>query len=276
MVRLRKPLSLAPALAVGLAACIGLSGCLSGGGGRSAYPYDRDYRNHPLVGPSAGVAGAGAGPGGFANIGYATWRDDEPEYRLYPGDVVDVSVLSAPELNRTVTVQPDGRITLPLIAPVMAADRSAPQLEVVLSQAYAAQLVRPDISLSIRQTTPLKVFVGGMVDKPGVYDMPGDIDALQAVIMAGGFKQGAKADQVVILRRGPDGGAMLRTADLRGGDAGHGRVKFVADPVPLRRFDVIYVPRTGLSELGSFVSQVRDALPVQFSYVINGQLVSTR
>ena len=65
---------------------------------------------------------------------------------------------------------------------------------------------------------------------------------------------------------------MVRTADLRGG----GRGRFAVDSVPLRRFDVVFVPRTGLSELGSFVGQVRDALPFQFSYVINGQYVSTR
>ena len=49
------------------------------------------------------------------------------------------------------------------------------------------------------------MFVGGEVSKPGIYDMPGDINALQAVIMAGGFKPIAKRSQVVIIRRGPDG-----------------------------------------------------------------------
>ena len=57
----------------------------------------------------------------FSNIPYASWTNDEPQYRLYPGDEVDVVVPSAPELNKTVTVQPDGRVTLPLIAPQMAA-----------------------------------------------------------------------------------------------------------------------------------------------------------
>src|SRR6201999_3797273 len=106
------------------------------------------------------------------DIGYATWQNDEPEYRLYPGDTLDVSVLSAPELNRSVTVQPDGRITLPLIPAVMVADRSTLQAEQAVSGAYAAQLVRPDISISVKQAVPLRVFVGGEVEKPGVYDMP--------------------------------------------------------------------------------------------------------
>jgi polysaccharide export outer membrane protein len=124
---------------------------------------------------------------GFPDIGYASWRDDEPAYRLYPGDVLDVAAPSAPELNRTVTVQPDGRISLPLIRPVMAADRSVPQLEAELTQAYTSQLVRPQIDVDVKTATPLRVFVGGEVGKPGIYDMPGDITAVQAVIMAGGF-----------------------------------------------------------------------------------------
>src|ERR1019366_3978989 len=107
----------------------------------------------------------------FSNIGYATWTNAEPPYRLYPGDEVDLAVASAPELNKTLTVR----------------------------------------------AAPLKVFVGGEVDKPGVYDMPGDINALQAVIMAGSFKTSARRSQVVIIRRGPDGRAMLRTVDLRAG-----------------------------------------------------------
>jgi len=51
----------------------------------------------------------------FADIPYASWTDDEPDYRFFPGDELEVSVPSAPELSKSVTVQPDGRIALPLI-----------------------------------------------------------------------------------------------------------------------------------------------------------------
>jgi protein involved in polysaccharide export with SLBB domain len=205
----------------------------------------------------------------FPDIGYATWDDKEPAYRLYPGDVLAIEAPSAPELNRTVTVQADGRISLPLIAPQMVADRSIVDAEAILSAAYAGQLLRPQIFIDVKTPTPLKVFVGGEVDKPGVYDMPGDINALQAIIMAGGFKSSGKRSEVVIIRRGADGRAMLRTVNL---------VTGLTDPsqttlVPLRRFDVVYVPRTGISEVGVFVQQyLRDTLPVQlgFSYAING------
>jgi protein involved in polysaccharide export with SLBB domain len=230
-----RPFRLATAL--GLAVAATLSGCADSGAPRAT----------PT--PS------------FANIPYANWTNDEPEYRLYPGDELDVAVPSAPELNKTVTVQPDGRVTLPLIAPQMAADRTAPQLEAELSSAYASQLLRPQVAVTVR-AQPLKVFVGGDVAKPGVYDMPGDIDALRAIIEAGGFNDTAKRTQVVIIRRGPHGVAMMRTVDLNQPfkDAAS------ADFVPLRRFDIIFVPRTGLGELGSYMAQIRNALPVTFTY----------
>ena len=207
----------------------------------------------------------------FPDIRYANWTDTEPPYRLYPGDEVDLTVPAAPELNKTLTVQPDGRLYLTLAGSVMVADRTVSQAEAMITRAYASQLIRPDVSLSIKAQT-LKVFVGGEVSKPGIYDMPGDINALQAVILAGGFTPLAKRGQVVIIRRGPEGAAMLRTVNLRRG---------VGDPttdlVPLRRFDVVYVPRTTIAEAGLFVQQYfKDVSPVQlgFQYTHGAAFVS--
>ena len=204
----------------------------------------------------------------FANIPYATWTDEEPPYRLYPGDEIDVQVPSAPELNKTVTVQPDGRVSLPLIEPALVADRSVADAEMVLSQAYSSQLLRPQVQINVR-AAPLKVFVGGEVDKPGVYDMPGDINALQAIVMAGGFRPAAKMSEVVIIRRGPGGRPMMRTANLVRGVSNPGQT----DLVPLRRFDIVYVPKTRAAEVDQFVEQyIRDALPIDasFNYAAGG------
>lgn len=216
------------------------------------------------AGPLAAAPDAARAAQPFANIPYASWRDDDPSYRLYPGDELDVVVPSAPELNKTVTVQPDGRIMVPLLEPQMAAGKSAGELEQSLSAAYSSQLLRPGVEVVVK-AQPLKVFVGGEVGKPGVYDMPGDIDALRAIVQAGGFVSGAKRSQVVIIRRGHDGRPMMRTVDFDHPDRGH-----TTDFVPLRRFDVVFVPRTGLAEVGDFMTQVRNALPVQFSYATSG------
>jgi polysaccharide export outer membrane protein len=199
---------------------------------------------------------------GFVDIPFATWRDDEPAYRFYPGDQIDVATPTAPELNRSVTVGPDGRISMPLIGPVMAADRTAGQLEAELSHAFAGQLVRPIVEVSLKQAGPQRVLVGGEVGTPGWVEMNGDLDALRAAIAAGGIKPSAKLTEVVIIRRGADGRPMRRVVDLSRAlhDPAH------ADLVPLRRYDIVYVPRSSMAEAGVFMGQVRDLIPFGFSY----------
>lgn len=205
--------------------------------------------------------------GNFSNIPYASWEDEEPSYRFYPGDELEVSVPSAPELSKTLIVQPDGRIVPPLIPPVMAADRTLNEVEDALSQGYASQLLRPEVFVTPK-AAPLKVFVGGEVGNPGVFDMVGDSDSLRAVIQAGGFKTTADRSKVVVLRRGAGGQTMMRTVNLRAGLKETG-----VDLVPLRRFDIVYVPMSGVASAGLAVQQYfRDISPIQvgFNYAIGG------
>ena len=262
MSRFRRPAILLLPLA--LAACA-----------ESATPYPRAGGGYGrLAAPSASQGYPAPGAGGFADIPYATWRDEEPGYRLYPGDQVDIATPSAPELNRSVTVGLDGRIQLPLVGSFMAADRSTVALEQVLTAAYASQLIDPRVEVSVKQAQPLRVFVGGEVTKPGVYDMPGDIDALQASVMAGGFTTGADTHKVVVIRRGVGGRPMVRVVDL-GSAVKHAPQ---ADAVPLRRFDVIFVPRSGIANAGLWVQQyIKDLVPVQFGYSLSpNAFVTTR
>ena len=217
----------------------------------------------------AGCASGQAGPppnrvqtSGFPDIAFADWTDAEPEYLLYPGDEIEVATPTATELTRTVKVGPDGRVALPLIGQAMAADRTLAELEYDLSTAYASQLVRPVVEVTLKTAGPVKVWVAGEVRTPGVYDMNGDIDAYQAIVQAGYFLPGAKPQQVALIRRGPGGIRMMRVVDLR---PRRGEV------VALRRGDILFVPRSTLGELANFFTQVRAALPIGFNYSINGQ-----
>lgn len=222
-----------------------------------------------LFGPVAGCASGPSRPrvervqrAGFNDIAFADWTDAEPEYLLYPGDEIEVATPTAPELTRTLRVGPDGRVALPLIGQAMAADRTLSELEYALSEAYAAELVRPVVEVTLKTAGPMKVWVAGEVRTPGVYDMNGDIDAYQAIVQAGDFLPSAKSQEVALIRRGPGGVRMMRVVDLR---PRRGEV------VALRRGDILFVPRTTLGELANFFTQVRNALPIGFNYSINGQ-----
>lgn len=202
-----------------------------------------------------------SGGGAFPDISFADWTDAEPEYLLYPGDEIEVAMPTATELTRTIRVGPDGRIALPLIGQVMAADRTLPELSAQVSAAYGSQLVRPVVEVSLRQAGPIRVWVDGEVRTPGVIEMTGDLDAYQAVIQAGGFLPSAKVGEVALIRRGPGSLRMLRAIDLR---------QRRGEAIALRRGDIIFVPRSTLGELAAFFTQFRAALPIGFSYSING------
>lgn len=189
-------------------------------------------------------------------IGFARWTDDEPLYLLYPGDKLEVSIPGAPELSRQTQVGPDGRITLGLIGQVMAAYKSIPQLQAEIARAYAGILRDPQVTVYPGDTAPMRVLVGGEVRNPGWVDMLGDMDALQATMAAGGFTHGAKGHQVLIIRRGRDGQAMQRVVDVQNPLKGKGQL------VALRRFDIVYVPRTNVAEAGVFMEQwVNNLIP---------------
>ena len=195
----------------------------------------------------------------------ADWRFEDgqdPAYLLAPGDQLEVIFHTAPELTREIRVAPDGSITLPYIGPVRASARTAPELRTQLLDAYASELKSPDIDVIPTGFESQRIFVGGEVATPGMLDLPGQIDPLQAIIMAGGFTNGAKPSQVALMRRMP--GGQIRTAvfDVRKG---------LNDPryaafTPLRRFDVVYVPRSAIAEENLFMQQwFRNALPIEFS-----------
>lgn len=189
------------------------------------------------------------------------YSDDTPAYRFFPGDEIDITVFSAPELTRTVTVGPDGRVSLALIEPVRAAGLTADELHDALVAAYASQLRQPELSVTARSFASRQVFVGGEVARPGIYEMPANIDAFQAVMLAGGFLASARRGDVLVLSRA-HGQQQVTQVDLSPRAMRQG----FPGAQPLSRYDVVYVPRSGIAQVNLFMQQyVRDALPIQFS-----------
>lgn len=190
------------------------------------------------------------------------YSDETPAYRLFPGDEVEITMFSAPELSRTATIGPDGRLALPLIGAVRAADLTAAELHDLLVSAYASHLRMPELSVTPRSYASRQVFVGGEVARPGIYEMPANMDAFQAVALAGGFLPSAHRRDVLVLSRAT-GTTTVTQVDLSMRAMRNG----LPGMQPLQRYDVVYVPRSRISQVNLFMQQyVRDALPVQFSF----------
>lgn len=193
---------------------------------------------------------------------FQRWIDWEPEYTLVPGDQLDIVISSAPELSRTLTVGPDGRIVMPMARPIMAGGRTFTQVQNELMGELSKQLRDPTLAVTPRAYAPEQIYVGGEVGQPGTYTMPSRIGALEAILMAGGMRPTAKARQVAVLRRGPNGGMMMRTVNIRNGLL---NIREYNDNLQLRRGDIIYVPQSTMAEIGTFMQNFRNTLPVDFN-----------
>lgn len=206
------------------------------------------YQNYP------------APPGSFDQ--FQQWIDYEPEYRLYPNDQLDVIVPSAPELSRNLTVGPDGRIIMPELPPIMAAGKTITQVKNEIQANLAGLLRDPKVAVTPRAYAPQQIFIGGQVQTPGIYTLPGPIGTIESVFMAGGFSAGARTTKVAVLRRAPNGAMMMRAVDLQNGLR---NIREYDDNIQLRRGDVIFVPKTTLAETGAFVQALRQTFPVDLN-----------
>ena len=197
---------------------------------------------------------------------FASWDDAAPLHRLGAGDEVELRFLLNTDLNDRLLVGPDGRVTAPLIGPVMAEGQTIGDFQSSLSRAYAHTLRNPALTVAVRTYGSSRIFVGGEVKTPGVLALPGPVDVLQGVTMAGGLLPTARTDEVVIIRRRADQVPMLRTVNLK---RFSGQVT-AADDFPLRSGDVVFVPKSGVAEFNQFVDQyLNQALPFQKALSLN-------
>jgi len=125
----------------------------------------------------------------------------ERPYQLNPGDVLNISVWKEEGLEREVLVLPDGTISFPLAGHIMAAGRSAKDVQADLAKKMLKYIPDLAITVSVRAVSGYKIYVIGQVNKPGEF-LPGRrIDVMQALSGAGGLTPFADDDEIVILRR---------------------------------------------------------------------------
>lgn len=180
-----------------------------------------------------------------------------PEYRIVPGD--EMTLYFGPsgepggsaQLERKQLVRPDGRISVFPVGDVVAAGRTVAELEAELVQLLGAELKRPRVTVEITQVAGNEVHVLGRVEAAGSFKAAPYLTVSQAIARAGGFKDDAAKNNVLVFHR--DGSRTVRVLRLRLGDAlKKGRLE--AD-LPLGRFDIVYVPRSAIGNINVFTRQ---------------------
>jgi polysaccharide export outer membrane protein len=124
-----------------------------------------------------------------------------PRYTLRAGDVVELQYRYTPELNQTVTVLPDGYVNLALIGNLKVSDLTMEQAHDLIVQKAQTRLNEPDLNLILREFQRPYIVVAGEVTTPGKMDLRETTTAMQAILLAGGFKESAHSNQVLLFRK---------------------------------------------------------------------------
>jgi len=140
-------------------------------------------------------------------------------------------------------------------------------------RASKVELADQKVVISLDDAVSAKVYIGGMVERPGPYNLS-EIRSgtLQGILTAGGFTEDARTGQVAIIRRGPDNLPMLRLVNVQ--DIIQNG--FTLDDVQLVAGDIVYVPRSSISELNVWIDQfINKVVPFQrtFNYTIGPEVL---
>lgn len=206
----------------------------------------RGLRAVALIGAMAATAPATAEPAPGPTPRVTATVPPVSQYRVNPGDDLDVFVWGEERMQRSVRVQPDGTFSFPLAGTIKAMGRNVTDIAADIRERIAVNYrsTAPDVTVSVRDATGLRFFVVGKVRTPGSFSSGSAVNILQALSMAGGAAEFADISNAVILRQTPSGQIVepvqLNTV-LKGGRAL--KAGSLSRPLPmLMSGDVLVIP----------------------------------
>lgn len=135
----------------------------------------------------------------------ATKTASDDSYVIGADDVLAINVWKEPEVSRSVPVRTDGKISLPLVGELQAGGKTPRQLEQDIVKRLQSYISEPEVTVIVQDSKSQRVNVLGMVARPGAYLLTGAMTVLDAIPMAGGFRDFAKQKSIYVLRQNPNG-----------------------------------------------------------------------
>lgn len=164
--------------------------------------------------------------------------EDTDSYLINPHDLIDISVLGESDLSLSVRVSERGTISFPLLGEVSAAGLTTIQFERRLEERLGRDyLVSPSVNVAIKEFGTISVL--GQVQKPGSFEIKGQLTVSRAIALAGGLTKTASPNGTRIIRKygGREEIIPVRLNDIfKGGDLRH--------DIPLRPGDLVVVPES--------------------------------
>ena len=186
------------------------------------------------VSTSAAPQAASADPG----TGAPAVRPHDNTYIIGDDDVLSINVWKEAEVSRTVPVRSDGKISLPLAGEVQASGQTPLQLEKLLAAKLQSFISEPEVTVIVTEIKSQKFNILGMVNKSGTFPLTSSLTVLDAIALAGGFRDFAKQKSIYILRKNPDGGESRLPFNYKEVIKG----KNMAQNIKLQPGDTIVVP----------------------------------
>lgn len=127
--------------------------------------------------------------------------NESTNYLIQPGDVLQISVWREPDLQLEVMVRPDGGISAPLLGEVVAEGKSVAGFRSEVADKFRKYVPDAEVTVAVKQPAGNKVYVIGMVNRPGEFVLNRRVDVMQALSMASGVAKFADIKKITILRR---------------------------------------------------------------------------
>jgi polysaccharide export outer membrane protein len=176
-----------------------------------------------------------ASPGHDAEASAGKPHDDS--FVIGNDDVLAINVWKEPDISRSIPVRSDGKISLPLVGEVQAAGLTPLKLEKDIASKLKNYISEPEVTVMVQQVNSQKFNVLGQVVRPGSYVIANSPTVLDALALAGGFRDFAKKKSIYVLRQSPTGESRI---PFNYKDVSQG--KNMAQNIKLQPGDTIIVP----------------------------------
>jgi polysaccharide export outer membrane protein len=139
------------------------------------------------------------------NVEATATKPHDDSFTIGNDDVLAINVWKEQDVSRSIPVRSDGKISLPLVGEVQATGRTPLKLEQEIAARLKNYIAEPEVTVIVQQINSQKFNILGMVGRPGSYPISNSATVLDAIALAGGFRDFAKQKSIYVLRQNPDG-----------------------------------------------------------------------
>ncbi len=189
------------------------------------------------------------------------------EYRIAPPDVLVVTVRPDPQIERELTVRPDGRVSFDLIGDLEARGRTIEEVRGDIATRLKEFIVQPDVTVLLKTSNSRTFFILGEVNRPGAYPIVGDVSAVHALGSAGGPTRMASLDNARLVRPSPEGELTYPIHFAAITEHGYGGTNYQLQPG-----DVVYVPPNVSARIGYALQLI--FFPIQQILGLGGTVIN--